>query len=152
MWLYDKSFPSHFFIFFFFLAQRGNILYCLSQVGPGGQRSLGVLCVRACVRLDLCSEVVTSHRCFPACAAGVCFTFPSPGLISVNEHFHHLTECQSLLSDFTSTYPTDKYGKSWLTGGERCSGGVDSHLMHILALRQANIGICLSYCLLITQV
>lgn len=100
--------------------ERGDIAYCLSQVGPGGQRrsECGTF-VRA--RIDLCVGSVISRRRFHVGAAGVC------------DRFHHLDG--SVLMNIliisrsaracwvsSSAFPKDKYGRGAAEVGKHSSG------------------------------
>lgn len=92
--------------------ERGDIAYCLSQVGPGGQRrsECGTF-VRA--RIDLCVGSVISRRRFHVGAAGVCDRFHHlDGSVLMNILIISLNARACWVS--SSAFPKDKYGRALL--------------------------------------
>ena len=83
---------------FIYLAQRGDITYCLLQVGPGG-RCGSMVCVCMCVWESLRADFLSRHilQAIPCGRSRGVWQISSPGRIGVNEHFNHLAQCQSLL-------------------------------------------------------
>lgn len=126
--------------------ERGDVAYCLSQVGPGGQRRrVCGTCVCACMhrftrRRRLLSQATPCGR-----SRGV-WQISSPGRISVNEHFNHLCWMPEPAGCHHPPFPKiNMEGHCW--SGKALQRGVDSHQrLFFLALRQPNHSICWRFC------
>ena len=147
MCVHDNYFSRH---CLFTWHNRGDILLCLSQVGPGGQRPsvtpvLRVLvCVCACVCVSTGVYGVKSRERYPCGRSRGVWQISSPGRIGVNERFNHPAECQSLLGVIASA-PLPEINmekRGW--GGKALQRGVDSHLINFWALEQQEL--FWSYC------